>query len=445
MRLRTRLTLVSAGLMAVVLAGVGTFLFLRLQADLQAAVDVGLRARAESLAGGGVLDATAGGLIEADEAFTQLLGPDGEIVGSSFGLPGPLLSPSEVTALDKPRFFDRTVRTAEEPVPARLFAVPGGATTLVVGASLEEQREAVGRLGLLLMIGGPLALFLATGVGWLVAGAALGPVERMRAEAAAISASEPGRRLARAETRDEIGRLGETLNLMLDRLEEALARERRLVDEASHELRTPLANLRAELELALRRARTPQELERALRSASEETDRLVRLAEDLLVLARADRGRLPVRREPVELLPLVDAAVEALSTRAARGGVSVERLVPGGLRASLDPLRVRQALGNLLDNALRSTPSGGRVLVEAASSDGVLSLEVRDSGEGFPESFLADAFEAFARPDGPRSRHDGGTGLGLAIVRAVAEAHGGEAVARNLPEGGASVTLRIPG
>jgi len=118
--------------------------------------------------------------------------------------------------------------------------------------------------------------------------------------------------------------------------------------------------------------------------------------------------------------------------------------MPQVLQVNLDPLRIRQAIGNLLDNALRHTPPGGIVTVEVDHSDGFLSLGVRDSGEGFPAAFLPSAFEPFTRPDASRSREDGGTGLGLAIVRAVAEAHGGTAEARNRPEGGASITLRIP-
>ena len=122
----------------------------------------------------------------------------------------------------------------------------------------------------------------------------------------------------------------------------------------------------------------------------------------------------------------------------------METRVPGGLRADLDPLRIRQALGNLLDNALRHTPPGGRVAVSVARENGGLSVAVRDTGEGFPESFLPSAFLPFARPEGARSRHGGGTGLGLAIVRAIAEAHGGEVKARNNPDGGASVELHFP-
>jgi signal transduction histidine kinase len=231
---------------------------------------------------------------------------------------------------------------------------------------------------------------------------------------------------------------------MLERLEQAHERERRFVDDASHELRTPLANLKAELDLALRRSRTAEELERAIRSAAEESDRLARLADDLLVLARADRGRLPVRRGDVAVAGVVAGSVAAFGAAAERRGVAIEVDVPGELRADVDELRLRQALANLLDNAIRHTPSGGRVEVVASRRDGALRLEVRDSGEGFPPGSLPGVFEAFARPDGARARSEGGAGLGLAIVRAIAEAHGGTVEAANAPGGGASIVLTIP-
>lgn len=447
--IRTRLTLVSAALMAAVLAATGGFVFLRLRADLIAAVDAGLRSRADALLGGQQLASLGepGRLAEPDDAFAQVLGPDAELLASSPGLEAsPLLSSDAVVSLQRPHFMERVVETVEEPVSARVLAVPApGGRVLLVGTSLDDQNEALTRLAILLAVGSPLALVLASGVGWVVAGAALRPVERMRAEAAAISASEPARRLPEPQTGDELARLGETLNGMLDRMEEAFERERRFVAEASHELRTPLATLRTELELALRRARSVEELEGALRSAAEETDRLARLAEDLLVLARADRGRLHVQRESVYLAPLIASAVAAYSTRASMGGVSIEASVPEGLRGRIDVLRLRQVVGNLLDNALRHTRSGGRVTIDVARAGGSLRFRVRDTGEGFPASFLPRAFEPFARPGGARSRPDGGAGLGLAIVRAVAEAHGGSVEAENSRAGGASVTVRIPG
>jgi two-component system OmpR family sensor kinase len=447
--IRARLTLVTAALMAIVLAGAAAFLYLRLRTDLLAAVDAGLRSRAEALLSldrsDGLLG-EAGSLTEADDAFAQVLGPEGEVIGSSVGLGNrPLVPSADLAHLGDGRFFQTVVRTVEEPVQARLLAVPDtSGRVVIVGASLDDQQEALARLAAILAVGGPLALLLAAGVGWLIAGAALRPVERMRAEAAAISASEPGRRLPVPRTGDEVARLGQTLNGMLERLEEGLKRERRFVDDASHELRTPLTNLRMELELALRRSRTAEELEHVIRSAAEETENLARLAEDLLILARRDRGRLPVAREPIDLDQLIGSVVDAFTPRAVAKSVAIESRVRQGIRVRLDPLRIRQALGNLLDNALRHTPPGGRVAVEAERGDGYLSLQVTDSGPGFSSGFLPQAFEPFARPDPSRSRPEGGAGLGLAIVRAVAEAHGGVAEAANRRQGGAEVTLRIP-
>jgi len=450
--IRARLTLISAALMALVLAVSGVFLYLRLRADLLEAVDSGLESQAAALLPN-VLRAdgslgVGGGLIDPGDAFAQVLGTGAVVLQSSPGLrSAPLLTEAEVAGLRGPRFLERDIQTVDEEVEGRLLTVPvAGGRVLVVGASLDDQHEALARLAALMAVGGPLVLILAGGVGWVVAGAALRPVERMRIEAAAISASEPGRRLPPAGTGDEVARLGETLNEMLDRLEQALQRERRFVDEASHELRTPLANLRIELDLALRRARSSEELEGALRSAADETERLARLAEDLLVLARADRGRVPVRREEVDVAELVGGEVDAFAARARQAGVAIEARVPTGLRSSLDPLRMRQAVGNLLDNAVRSTPPQGTVTIEVGHADGFLSLEVRDTGEGFPAAFLRSAFEPFARPNSPRSGpdRDAGSGLGLTIVRAVAEAHGGTVEAANRPEGGAAVRLRIP-
>jgi heavy metal sensor kinase len=447
--IRTRLTLISAAMMAVVLVAAGAFLYFRLRADLLQAVDAGLRSRAEAIVGSLAESESglgAGGtLIEPDEAFAQVLATNGAIIDSSPGLGGqPLLPPSALSELDRIRFFDSVVPTVEESVPARLFAVPFDGRVVVVGASVEDQRDALGRLAVLLAVGGPVALALATLAGWLVAGAALRPVERMRSEASAISADDSARKLPVPETGDELARLGETLNEMLARLRDALERERRFVGDASHELRTPLANLKAEIELALRRSRTREELLEALRSAGQETDRLVRLAEDLLVLARGDHGQPPAVREPVDVAELVEREVSAFSPRASERGIVIETQVPEGRRILLDPARLRQALGNLLDNAVRHSPSGGTVGVAASMQDGSFLLEVRDAGEGFPAGFLPRAFEPFARADPSRSRTAGGTGLGLAIVRAVAEAHGGTAEARNHPDGGASVVLTIP-
>jgi heavy metal sensor kinase len=448
--IRTRLTLVFAGLMVLVLVGSGLFIYVRFQADLRSAIDAGLRSRAQVLLAGiqGSGTPIGGGsqLIEPEEAFAQILAPDGTILDASSGLEGQSIVPrSTLSGLTGPRFVEVTIRGEDEPIPARLLVVPSGdGSVVVVGSSLEDSQEALGFLIRLLWVGGPVALGMTTVIAWLLAGAALRPVERMRVEAEALSVSEPARRLPVSGTRDEVARLGETLNRMLARLEEGLENERRFVADASHELRTPLAILKTELELALRRSRTPDELEAALRSAAEESERLSRLAEDLLVLARSDRGKLPVRRGSLEISELVSGVVERFARRAEERGVAIEQRVPATAVARVDRLRVEQAISNVLDNSLRHTPRGGKVGIDVTRDGEVLVVRVTDTGTGFAPDFLPRAFEPFTRTDGARGRNQGGAGLGLAIVRAVTEAHGGSVEARNLEQGGASVTMRLP-
>jgi len=444
--IRVRLTLVSGALMALVVAAMAATLYWRLQADLTATTDTGLRFRAETILSAREPSVGSGGrLLDSDEAFAQLLDASGAVDDSTPGLTTPLLTAAEVeNALAAGvALRDTRVVAAEETIPARLLTVPtDDGRLLVVGASTEDQDEALSRLLVLLLVGGPVAILLAGGVGWIVAGAALRPVERLRREAELVSGSEPGRRLPVPDTGDELARLGDSLNGMLARLEEAVARERRFVDDASHELRTPLANLKAELDLAQRRARTVPELEAAVASAVEETDRLTRLAEDLLVLARAHGGRLPIRRQPVRLDELAREVAAGFAARA--DGVSLRVTTTYDEPVSADPDSLRQAMANLVDNALRHTGPAGAVTLSVDGDGDQVRVDVADTGEGFPEDFLGHAFEPFARADSARSRDHGGAGLGLAIVAGVVHAHGGEVRAANDPDGGARVTILLP-
>jgi signal transduction histidine kinase len=249
------------------------------------------------------------------------------------------------------------------------------------------------------------------------------PVERIRREATAITASGLDRRLELPRTHDELRRLTETLNDMLQRLDEALTSERRFLEQASHELRTPLAALKAELDLARSGSRSPDELASAIASAAEETDRLTRLAEDLLTLARTHDGRLQVRREDVQLRELVNAAVGRFQPRAQQRSQRINVDIPSA-QVSVDPMRVRQALDNLLDNALRHTATGTQVHVTATISAEQLRLEVSDTGPGFDQL-----------------SNSGREGLGLRIAEAVAVSHGGDLEVSNRPDGGAVVAM----
>jgi signal transduction histidine kinase len=329
--------------------------------------------------------------------------------------------------------------------PARVFVQPIAGRDrryVLVGAlSFSDIDDALSSLTRVLLVVLPLGVAGTTLVGWLLAGLALRPVERMRRESEAIAEEELGRRLQVPATGDELARLATTMNSMLDRVEGAVEHERRLVDLTSHELRTPLGVARAEAALALARRRTRAELEEAMRVVATRLDWMSRLSDDLLVLARSERGRVPVRRTAIDLRALLEGSCEAWLAQAGERGIELTLAVAEGVEVAVDADRVRQAVGNLLDNALRHTPTGGSVRVGASVAGPALRIEVEDSGPGFDPRVLPDAFQPYVRGNGEAA--GSGAGLGLAIVQAVAESHGGGAVAENLPGGGARVTVTM--
>lgn len=448
--LRARLTLAFAVAMALVLAATGAFVYVRVGRTLDEGVDGSLRARADDVAAlvrrtGSARSGGGTRLAEAEESFAQVIGPDGAVRETTPPLRRgrPLLASGQLA-----RARRSTLVVERGPVPGledrrfRLLATPiqaGGERIVVVaGASLDDRQEALDGLATQLLVGGPLALLLASLAGYALAAAALRPVEAMRRRAEAISAATAGSRLPVPDADDEVARLARTLNEMLARLEAGLERERRFVAEASHELRTPLSLLKTELELALRRPRTPDELHAAVAAAAADTDRLVRLANDLLLLASADEGGLRVVPEPVPGRELLETVAGRFEAQARGRAVAVE--APGDLVLDADRLRLEQALGNLVDNAIRH--GAGTVRLEAWQLDGAAAIRVSDEGEGFPEAFRPHAFERFSRPD--ESRAGTGAGLGLALVRAIAEAHGGTASVEGAGGGGAAVVLVLP-
>jgi two-component system OmpR family sensor kinase len=440
--LRLKLTLAFTGVMAVLLAVAGFALSLLVARNLDSAIDAGLEARAGDAAALVAGAVSAGRLERSGEPLAQVLDRSGEVLDTTPRAgSAPLLTAGELRrAARAPLVFDR----GSEQEAVRLYARPArtgrGPVVVIVGEPLAQRDESLDSLRTLLVVGGPLALLAAALVGTGLAAFALRPVERMRRRAAEITAGTASERLPVPPANDEIGRLGRTLNEMLARLDDAFVRERAFVADASHELRTPLAILRTELELALRGSRTRGELEAAIRSAAEETDRLSELAASLLVIARADQGKLPIRCVPLHADDLLETLVHRFETRARIEGRVVRAEPAPGVALEADGARLEQALGNMLENALRY--GRGPVTLSAARVDGQVELHVRDDGPGFPPDFLASAFERFSRADEARSR--GGTGLGLAISAAIAGAHGGTASARNPSKGGADVWIRLP-
>jgi two-component system, OmpR family, sensor kinase len=444
--LRLKLGAAFAGAMAVLLAGLGLFVYARFQASLDRSLDEGLRVRATDVR---TLNAQAdNGLAESRQilsdprraGFAQVLGPDGRVLDATPGVKGAaLLSAAERRrAARRPLLIDRA---GGREGPVRLLVTPassqnGGSVLVVVGVSLHDRNLALHELSALMLLGGPVALLLASLLGYAVSALSLRSVAMLRRRAGAISVTNPGERLPVPPANDELRHLAVTLNSMLERNEAAFLRERRFVADASHELRTPLTVLKAELEVALTGPSSDAEMRAAIISADAEAGHVIGLAQSLLTLAQADHGALP--------LDLADVSVaEVLTCVAERFAEPAPKVLAGNAgeaRVWADRARLEQALTSLVENAVRH--GGGEVSLRAMRRGSIVELHVEDEGPGFPEGFVAVAFERFSRAESARSRE--GTGLGLAIVRSIARAHGGEARLANRSGGGADVWLALP-
>jgi heavy metal sensor kinase len=385
-------------------------------------------------------------IVDIDNRVMQRIGPLGE------GLPlGAPVSPGDTKDVER---TDGDLLTLRHPIVVGKGQDKRTIGAIVVGDSLEQLDAAVAELRRLLIAASVIGLGSAVIGGWLLAGRALRPVDRVTATAAAIaagdgSASSLTTRLAVPETGDEIARLAATFNAMLDRLEASFTAQRRFVADASHELRTPLTALRGNIEVLLDRTATgqlgPDDLPTALDDMEREGARMGRLLDDLLLLARADvPGALAPRRPGSVRLDLV--AQDALRTARslARGQeLQVDADVPALVAG--DPDRLLQLALILVDNALRHTPPGGRVTIAVAPDSGDrVRLVVRDTGEGIAPADLPHIFERFYRADRARARATGGTGLGLAIADEIARAHGGEIAVQSTPGSGSVFIVTLP-
>jgi two-component system, OmpR family, sensor kinase len=439
--IRLKLALTFAGMMIVLFGVLSLLLYIQFAAGLDAGIKSTLETRAadlsavakerdQRLAANPVLP-------EGSNGFAQIIDPQGQVLAST-AEPSDrsLLSVSELLRAE----HGRLDISQGKRVQLLAYRVSPSANVLVVGVSTADRDSALASLQRLLFLGGPIALLIACAAGYIVAAKALDPVESMRRRAARMCGFGSDERLPVPPARDEIQRLGETLNEMLARLEEVVDRGRAFVAGASHELRTPLTILQLELDDALSSDRSPDELREAIGSAREEVRRLTSLAEDLLVIAQSDHQRLPIISERFE----VHRAMRVIADRYAHLDGLIGRTVTVEPESEVfieaDVARLDQALSNMVHNALRF--SEGPVVMRATKSADLVELHVFDRGPGFSPEFLPHAFERFSRADPARSR--GGTGLGLAIVRAIAEAHGGRAEAENRPLGGGHVWLSLP-
>jgi signal transduction histidine kinase len=373
----------------------------------------------------------AGG--DQEEEFVQVLGPDGGVRAASpnvEALPALVeIRPGETRTVEEVPFEDG---------PFLVVAIGDGEQTVVVGRALEDPRETVGALTGVLVLAIPLLLLVVAAVTWRVVGRALAPVEAIREQVESISSAELHRRVPDPPGDDEIARLASTMNRMLDRLEEAQSRQRRFVSDASHELRSPVASIRQHAEVALRHPdRT--DLGSLARVAHEESLRLQRIVEDLLLLSQIDEGTVRLREEAVDLDDLV--LEEAARLRAATDlRVESERVQRGRVLGDRD--RLARMLRNLTENAARHARSV--VALSLAREGELVVLAVEDDGPGIPETERVRVFDRFVRLEDARERDSGGSGLGLSIAREIALLHGGEVVAGRSSLGGARLEVRIP-
>jgi signal transduction histidine kinase len=445
---RVRTTVAAVAVVGVAMAVGAVVMVVVLRSTLTREVRAAARLRAEDvaavLAAGPGPGATGPGTLavdDADELLIQVLDGSGRVVAASPNADG-----------RPPVARLRPGSSAEVEIPAggpvdeggEFLAVATGADTaagqrtVLVARSTEAVGEAVAAVGGLLAVGLPLLLAVVGVTTWVVAGRALAPVEAMRAEVDEISAAALHRRVPDPPADDEIGRLARTMNRMLGRLEQAQARQRRLVADASHELRSPVATIRQHAEVALAHPGRTSSAELAATVLAEDL-RLQRLTEDLLLLTRADERSLALRRRPVDLDDLVFE--EARRLRDATG-LRVDTTAVSAGRVAGDAAGLGRVLRNLGDNASRHARE--RLALSVAERDATVVLAVDDDGPGIPEADRERVFERFVRLDDARARDDGGSGLGLAIVAELVGAHGGAVVAAASPLGGARVEVTLP-
>jgi heavy metal sensor kinase len=455
--IRTRLTIWSVGVLALALAVFSAGVYLLLARNLDRRVDESLRASSESIAISLVRE-RAEGETEAEAAHSTvnelhllnqamaIFDADGRLIEEK---PTPQNDHAILPPLDLiPNDGLRLHNTRENGARAHRLAARRVKTgpsdrpyLIVVSQPLETVTEELAMLRRVFMVAIPLALLLAGLGGFFLARKSLAPVVTMSEQARQISAENLEQRLPVINPRDELGQLAYTFNELLARLDSAFDLQRQFMADASHELRTPLSVMRTTTQVILeRRRREESEYRDALAMIDDQTRRLSRIVDDMFTLARADAGRRPLAREAFYLDELIVETARAAGVLAARKGVKVETEWSPEVRYYGDEHLLRQMLLNLLDNAIRHTPAGGRVRVSLNQDDSGCEVVVSDTGEGIPVEAQPHIFDRFYRVDKSRSRAGanmngapngsganagGGAGLGLSIARWVAEAHGG--------------------
>ncbi len=381
-----------------------------------------------------------------ENLFCVVYGPDGGVVERTRELAADSVPPPPGLP-ERPRTRDVALPAiGRQRVLEGRVRVGGNDHAVLLMTPLKEVDHELDELLTVLLTAGPLAAVFSGVLGYVLARQALTPVDQIRTQTEAVTAERLHHRLPVANPHDELGRLAQTINAMIGRLERSFAETRRFTADASHELRTPLTVIRTEAEVALGKPLSFADTQALLGSILEECNRLTRLTDQLLALARQDAGLVPPRRGPVRFGDLARDAAETLRSFAEAKGVALnETSGPADGAVVLgDPDLLRQVLVNLIDNAIKYTPAGGSVDVAVAADRNAVTARVQDTGEGISDEHLPHVFDRFYRVDKARSRAEGGTGLGLSIARSLVEAHGGTVELASVPGEGTMVTVTLP-
>ena len=461
--IRVRLTLWYVLLLTIVLTVFSGALYVALSITLYDNLDDVLRSSAALLTSALEVDAQ-GHLVagpgqltvwndpQEGEHFWRVLEPSGRVVEQSnmHEMDDLLLDPVVMGTALAGREVVQTVRVEGDPV--RVYTAPvyqGGQVIGVVqlGLSVDEIAETLMAFRWIVILALPVTLAIASVGGLFLASRALRPVDQITRAAQSISAHDLNQRLNLDLPDDELGHLAHTFDAMIARLDSAFRRQRRFTADASHELRTPLTIIKGDLSLALARPRDANYFHRVLAEMDEEVDHMSRLVERLLSLARADAEGVTLHRQTVDLSVLLADLIEQTHPLAEAKGLTLTAQIAPNLMVSVDPDAVTQVVLNLLENALKYTPSLGRVRLSAHRArpgNGEIRIAISDSGPGIPAEHLPHIFDRFYRVDRTRSRELGGAGLGLAIARELARAHGGDVTVHSVAGEGSTFTVHLP-
>jgi heavy metal sensor kinase len=455
---RFRLVSLYAGLFVVVCAAFGTYTYGSLRHYIYTTLERSLRRRAHHLGASLLLSADKTGEDfvveqirslygpELNDRFIRISRPDGSVLYTS-GTPHDMsFEPARVPQVTVGAEETRVTRVKGQNLllVSEPFAVRAGGQYLVeVGASTLDAEHVLLGFVFTLAVGLPTVVALAVAGGAILVRDALAPVDHVTAAAREITFHNLSRRLPVPDTEDEIENLTVVLNEMIQRLEEAFQHAARFSADASHELRTPLTVIRGELESIVEGGAVNGDVRERLGIVLEETVRLSKVVEDLLVIGRLEAGEAQLQRSRLDLTNMVATTAEQMSLLAEEKGIDVRCLGKGPVEVDGDRARLKQVVVNLLDNAIKYTPPGGTVWLETRRERDRGIVEVADSGPGIPESALPRVFDRFFRVD-PMRTAEGGSGLGLAIVRQICAAHGGSIVVDNDPAGGCRARVVLP-